>query len=158
MALYTKHTETPLSTTFSEIGRRLREVRKSTSLTQAEFADLLGTSYRSYKAYETGKREITTALLLKVEEKCRVAKGWLLSGDKPKLDDSGLQIIEHTLERGLTALKESGIEIDPPKWSGKLRLAIKLGLSQSDSLSVGDIVEILEIPNKREKNSSHDDN
>lgn len=147
-----------MSTTFSEIGRRLREVRKSTGLTQAEFSELLGTSYRSYKAYETGKREITTALILKVEEKCRVAQGWLLSGDNPELDDSGLQIVEQTLERGLTALKESGLEINPPKWSAKLRLAVKLGLNQSRSLPVADIAEILEIPNEREKDASNEDN
>ncbi|MEN8893824.1 helix-turn-helix domain-containing protein [Planktotalea arctica] len=147
-----------MSTTFSEIGRRLREIRKATGLTQAEFAEFLGTSYRSYKAYETGKREVTTALILKVEEKCRVAQGWLLSGDNPELDDSKLQIIEHTLQRGFTALKEKGLEIDPPKWSGKFRLAIKLGLNQSRSLSVTDIAEILEIPNKREKDYPHENN
>lgn len=132
-----------MSTTFLDIGRRLRDVRASTGLSQAEFAEFLGTSYRSYRAYETGRREVTTAIVLKVEEIPGVSRGWLLSGENLELEDSELAIVQETLERGLTELKKGKGDIDPITWAQKLRLAIKLGLSQSRSLTKSDIAEIV---------------
>lgn len=132
-----------MSTTFLEIGRRLREVRATTGLSQAEFAEFLGTSYRSYRAYETGQREITTALVLKVEEIPNVPRGWLLSGETLDLDDTQLAIIQETLERGIAELSEKSSSVDSTTWAQKLRLPIKLGLGQGRSLSRKDIAEIL---------------
>lgn len=146
-----------MSTTFLEIGRRLRDIRASTGLSQAEFAEHLGTSYRSYRAYETGQREITTAIVLKVEEIPGVSRGWLLSGENLELGDKELAIIQETLERGLSALKGSNDDIDPIKWSQKLRLAIKLGLSQNRSLPASDIAEIVGSSQGQQRTPPKDD-
>lgn len=137
-----------MSTTFLEIGRRLREIRATTGLSQAEFAEFLGTSYRSYRAYETGQREITTALVLKVEEIPNVPRGWLLSGEMLDLDDAQMAIIQETLERGIAELSErtssvDSTSVDSTIWAQRLRLPIKLGLGQGRSLSRKDIAEIL---------------
>lgn len=146
-----------MSTTFLEIGRRLRDIRASTGLSQAEFADFLGTSYRSYRAYETGKRKVTTAIVLKVEEIPGVSRGWLLSGDNLELKDKDLEILQETLERGLTELKSSGDDIDPKTWAQKLRLAIKLGLSQNRSLHASDIAEIVGSHDGQKRTNSDDE-
>lgn len=146
-----------MSTTFLEIGRRLREVRASTGLSQAEFAEFLGTSYRSYRAYETGQREITTAVVLKVEAIQGVARGWLLSGDNLELEDKELAIVQETLERGLTELKSTNSVIDPISWAQKLRLAIKLGLSQNRSLPASDIAEIVGSHQGQQRTTADDD-
>lgn len=134
-----------MSITFVEIGRRLREIRVSTGLSQSEFAEFLGTSFRSYRAYETGDREITSALVLKIEEMPNVPAGWLLAGENLDIGESGLSIIQDTIEVGLTNFRDVASKADTRVWAQKLRLAIKLGLQQKARLSGEDITEILDL-------------
>ena len=72
-----------------------------------------------------------------------MSRGWLLSGENLELEDSELAIVQETLERGLTELKKGKGDIDAITWAQKLRLAIKLGLSQNRSLTTSDIAEIV---------------
>lgn len=132
-----------MSTLFLEIGNRLRDVRSSTGLSQAEFAELIGTSYRSYRAYETGKREITSALVLRVEKVPNVPRGWLLSGKKPELSEDQFTIIEETVELGLKEILSKTHPVDVNEWARNFRLAIKLGLGQERCLSANDVAQLV---------------
>lgn len=63
---------------------RLLEVRRSANLNQSEMAKRAGTSYRSYRAYETGKREITFKVLRTVVVEFELDANWLLFGDEDR--------------------------------------------------------------------------
>ncbi|QDG93757.1 helix-turn-helix transcriptional regulator (plasmid) [Rhizobium sp. NIBRBAC000502774] len=64
----------------ADIGRRLKQLRKGASL--QEFAHELGVEEVEYSAYEAGKREIPTSLLIALLERCAVDPAWVLTGKR----------------------------------------------------------------------------
>jgi transcriptional regulator with XRE-family HTH domain len=61
-----------MSSENTSIGMRLKEIRAKTGLNQQDFAETIGASYRSYRGYESGEREVPTvptALIEKSPEK-----------------------------------------------------------------------------------------
>ncbi len=65
---------------FVKLGKRLLSVREQLSMTQVQFANLLGLSHRSYVAYELGYREPPLNLVIRLLEKTSVDSDWLLQG------------------------------------------------------------------------------
>lgn len=63
-----------------DIGERLKQLRKGASL--QEFADRLGVGETDYAAYEAGRREIPSSLLVSLLERCAVDPVWLLTGKR----------------------------------------------------------------------------
>ena len=53
---------------------RVRQAREKLDLTQAEFADLLGTSRRSLIKYEQGSAAVPRSLLMLIEYKLKERK------------------------------------------------------------------------------------
>lgn len=48
--------------------RRIRDLREDRDLTQKQVAQLLGMSQTGYSKYETGEKDIPTAVLLKLAD------------------------------------------------------------------------------------------
>ena len=132
-----------MSSTFLEIGARLRDLRTRTGLNQQDFAETINTSFRSYRAYETGQRELPTALVLRIHEIMNVSPHWLLLGEKAPTDDRSLQIIERVLNAALDAMDQSNVERDNIEKAKILRLLIKLSLAQGECISQDDINDLL---------------
>lgn len=132
-----------MSSTFSEIGGRLRELRARTGLNQQDFAETINASFRSYRAYENGQRELPTAVVLRIHEVMNVSPHWLLLGEKEPTDDRSMQIIEQVAEAFLDAMDQSTTERDNAAKAKKLRLLIKLSLAQGECISQNDIIELL---------------
>ncbi|MFV1564835.1 MULTISPECIES: helix-turn-helix domain-containing protein [Phaeobacter] len=132
-----------MSSTFSEIGGRLRELRARTGLNQQDFAETIDTSFRSYRAYENGKRELPTAAILRIHEIMNVSPHWLLLGEKEPTDDRSMQIIEQVAKASLDAMEQSPSERDNAEKAKMLRLLIKFSLAQGECLSATDIQELL---------------
>jgi transcriptional regulator with XRE-family HTH domain len=114
-----------------------------TGLNQQDFAETIDTSFRSYRAYETGQRELPTALVLRIHEIMNVSPHWLLLGEKAPTDDRSLQIIERVLNAALDAMDQSNVERDNVEKAKILRLLIKLSLAQGECISQGDINDLL---------------
>ncbi|BAQ67811.1 hypothetical protein NHU_00642 [Rhodovulum sulfidophilum] len=112
-------------------------------LNQQDFAETVGTSFRSYRAYENGQRELPTAIVLRLNELMNVSPHWLLLGEKEPTNDRSLQIIEKVLKASLDALDQSETGRDNAEKAKKLRLIIKLSLSQGECISQEDIAELL---------------
>lgn len=51
---------------FDEIGKKLKEIRKSKKITQTELGNLLGKSLSTIQKYESGEIEIPLNTILKV--------------------------------------------------------------------------------------------
>lgn len=132
-----------MSSTFLEIGERLRKIRASTGLTQEEFAEVLGTSYRSYNGYEKGRREVPTHIVLKLHEWRNISPLWLLTGETTELDEASLDIVGDAIRAGLNQLDEKAPNRANADKSGFLKLIIKLSLKQRNALPEKDIGEML---------------
>lgn len=60
---------------------RIRQVRKSLSLTQEEFAKRLGLARNSIANYEIGRREPTNAIIISICREFGVNEVWLRTGE-----------------------------------------------------------------------------
>ncbi|MBK4218079.1 helix-turn-helix transcriptional regulator [Paracoccus caeni] len=77
-----------------DIGSRLMALRLEQSLTQAQFADVLGVSARSYHHYEKGTRVVPSDVLLRLHDVYGVAPNWILLGiGQPKSSEAGEEFL-----------------------------------------------------------------
>ncbi|MCI9469081.1 MAG: helix-turn-helix transcriptional regulator [Oscillospiraceae bacterium] len=58
--------------------KRLNETRKNAGITAQQMADWLGIELRSYRNYESGDREPSFAMLVKIANKLNVSTDYLL--------------------------------------------------------------------------------
>lgn len=58
--------------------KRLNEARKKAGITAQQMADWLGIELRSYRNYESGDREPSFAMLVKIANKLNVSTDYLL--------------------------------------------------------------------------------
>ena len=63
-------------------GSRLNQLRKSRGITAQKMADYLGIGIRSYRAYESGDREPSFAVLVKIADFFDVSTDYLLCRDE----------------------------------------------------------------------------
>lgn len=63
-------------------GSRLNHLRKANSVTAQKMADYLGIGIRSYRAYESGDREPSFAVLVKIADFFDVSTDYLLCRDE----------------------------------------------------------------------------
>lgn len=90
------------------MGSRLLALRLERSMTQAQFADSIGISPRTYHHYEKGTRSVSAEAVLALHEVYGVSPNWILLGDQPpKQSEEGkalaafvTQLHEHLLARG----------------------------------------------------------
>jgi transcriptional regulator with XRE-family HTH domain len=63
-----------------EIGKRLKDVRESLKIRQADLAETLGLTKNTIYLYEKGKRALPIEALVKISSKYRVDPRWLTTG------------------------------------------------------------------------------
>ncbi|MCA0846065.1 helix-turn-helix domain-containing protein [Salipiger thiooxidans] len=139
----------PMSTTFEAIGDRLRRLRSGAGQTQAEFAETLGTSLRSYKGYESGQRELPTSIILRLCEFSGVSPSWLLTGERDGLSPEALDAIRLSLRAGLEHLRAQTNISSTDAWADYLLLLTKLSEKQKHFISSEDAQAILMIGEKK---------
>lgn len=59
-------------------GKRLNKTRKEKGVTAQNMADLLGIGLRSYRAYESGDREPSFSVLVKIADHLETTTDYLL--------------------------------------------------------------------------------
>ncbi|NVK57156.1 MAG: helix-turn-helix transcriptional regulator [Alteromonadaceae bacterium] len=131
----------------------MRKLRAGAGLTQAEFAETLGTSLRSYKGYETGQRELPTSVILRLRDFGDVSPSWLLTGERDKLDDRAEQALRSTIGTGLDQLHRQTHLRSTEAWSDFLMLLIKLSLNQESAIKPADANAILNIGSNDDRKS-----
>jgi len=62
-------------------GQRLNETRKSKGFTAQQMADFLNINLRSYRLYESGDRQPSFDVLIKIADKLNVSADYLLERD-----------------------------------------------------------------------------
>lgn len=76
------------------VGERIRELRKSKGLTQAEFAEKCDISRSSLARYETGVNIPDPEILRKIAQSCGVSYDYLLGNETaelPKISDDDIK-------------------------------------------------------------------
>lgn len=69
-----------------EVGRRLRQFRKSHKITQSELANYLNTTQSTISAYEKGRALILTAFIIQIAKQYEVSIDWLCGrSDEPQV-------------------------------------------------------------------------
>ena len=71
-----------------QVAARLREIRKSTGMTQEKFAELLELSVSAYKKVESGENHISIECLRKIEQELRISSDYMLFGKQCDVDEA----------------------------------------------------------------------
>lgn len=71
-----------------EIKDRIKELRKAKGLTQLEFADKLKVSRSNIASYETGKNELSSAVISLICKTFSVSETWLRTGEGEMFSDT----------------------------------------------------------------------
>ena len=71
-----------------EIKDRIKELRKAKGLTQFEFADRLKISRSNIASYETGKNELSSAVISLICRTFSVSETWLRTGEGEMFSDT----------------------------------------------------------------------
>ncbi|MDO5568730.1 MAG: helix-turn-helix transcriptional regulator [bacterium] len=65
-----------------EVSKKLKEIRESLQLTQAEFAEVVGFSQSNCHKYESNKALITTSYISNIAKRYGISIDWILSKTK----------------------------------------------------------------------------
>ncbi len=71
-----------------EIKDRIKELRKAKGLTQFEFADKLKVSRSNIASYETGKNELSSAVISLICRTFSVSETWIRTGEGEMFSDT----------------------------------------------------------------------
>lgn len=100
------------------IGQRIKELRESREMTQAEFAAKFSVSDKTVSKWEKGNSEPETDLLIKIAEFFEVTLDYLLTGSNKEQEDRTLTTIELACRDDNIALL-NGIDLKAPDSTGK---------------------------------------
>ena len=74
----------PINNDKVEIGKRLKEIRKSLNLSQEKFANKCGLSQTTYSHYEIGQNLITTTNIFAISKTYNISIEYILGRSKKK--------------------------------------------------------------------------
>ena len=100
------------------IGQRIKELRESRDMTQAELAELLFASDTPVSKWEKDKSEPEYNILIKIAELFGVTLDYLLTGTNPDVSGDSLSKIELACREDNIALL-AGVDIKAPDQTGK---------------------------------------
>ena len=89
-----------------EIKDRIKELRKAKGLTQLEFADKLKVSRSNIASYETGKNELSSAVISLICKTFSVSEVWLRTGE-------GEMFSENSREEQISAFMGDTLAAEP---------------------------------------------
>lgn len=78
----------------SELGKRIRKIRKDLGMSQTKLANKVGLSYAQIGRYETKNAQPQTEILKKIAETLEVSVDFLLNGSKEEQAKNRLSDIE----------------------------------------------------------------
>lgn len=105
------------------MNERIKQIRKSSGLTQSEFADRLKASRDKIASYETGRVIPTDTTLNLISKEFGVSYVWLKTGEGPMEDPSSdldtvakLSGVYQNLPDRLKTLVDVLVDMDPEWW------------------------------------------
>ena len=105
------------------MNERIKKIRKSSGLTQAEFADRIKASRDKIASYETGRVVPTDTTLSMISKVFNVSYVWLKTGEGPMEDPTGdrdtmekLTTVYQELPERLKTLVDVLADMDPEWW------------------------------------------
>ena len=116
-----------------EVGVRLLELRKELGFTQPVMAAKLDVADRTYKYYETGKRDLPASVAVKISVQFDVDLTWLFTGQgrKKKVDMSAL--LEATVLALLDLAEQHDVRLEKSKLARIARRAADQAIINNSS-------------------------
>lgn len=117
------------------IGSRIKELRKTLSLNQSDFASRIGSVQNTITGYETGRREPSNQVITLICREFNVSETWLRTGEgemmQPISRDEQIAAFMGDVMRGETAdfrrrLMAVLAKLDPAEWALLEKMAQKL--------------------------------
>lgn len=141
-----------------EIGDRLKEIRKTLKLTQADFGEKMGLKPTAIGQMENGTRNVTDRTLILLEEKYNVNSDYLLYGNGGMFIQSNtFSLDEYARTNGLTerdrVIIREFMALDPSAKDAVYNMLEKVFLSEEwhGNTSVNYYNEITKDPKEFEK-------
>lgn len=127
------------------IGARLMALRLEQSLTQAQFADALGISARSYHHYERGTRVVPSDVLLRLHDAYGIMPNWVLLGvGQPKATEEGEEFFNFISELGKILAEDNATPLAAgtalERWASRFQRRFALGADMDQILSSRQVV------------------
>ena len=119
--------QTMIDNESSEIGTRLRMCRNDRGFTQAQFAEALGVSSRSYQHYEKATREAPVSVLRTAAHVSGRDFHWLITG---KLEGQ-VDLYEQAVLSAFDCLEREGLPQQPKTILAIARRALELALEKN---------------------------
>ena len=119
--------QTMIDNESSEIGTRLRMCRNDRGFTQAQFAEALGVSSRSYQHYEKVTREAPVSVLRTAARMSGRDFHWLITG---KLEGQ-VDLYEQAVLAAFECLEREGLPQQPKTILAIARRALELALEKN---------------------------
>lgn len=113
----------------SDIGVRLARIRESLNLSQAELAEQIGISSRSYQNYEQGKREFPTSLVYQLCSSLGVNSHWLLTGRGGRIYFEPAKLAKRALEEIIDAAEIANLSPALKKIPDVLEIVVEQEIS-----------------------------
>lgn len=110
-----------------DIGKRIKELRKSKGLTQIEFAEKAGIAVNSLRLYESGKRQPRLYQLGKIAKCFGMSVFELAEGDWRSVDMGGIVDFDDSLKK-------------------QLDIAFSRLNNKGKSVALGQVLELTEMP------------
>lgn len=122
-----QHEQAMIDNEVSGIGERLKICRKDSGFTQAQFAEALGVSSRSYQHYENATREVPVSVLTTAARVSGRDFHWLITGTLEGQVDLYEQAVLATFE----CLEREGLPQPPKAVVAIARRALELALEKN---------------------------
>ena len=122
-----QHEQAMIDNEVSGIGERLKNCRKNSGLSQAQFAEALGVSSRSYQHYENATREAPVSVLTTAARVSGRDFHWLITG---KLEGQ-VDLYEQAVLSAFDCLEREGLPQQPKTILAIARRALELALEKN---------------------------
>ncbi len=100
-----------LKADLKEVGKRVREIRKSLGLTQTQAGQRVGVSQDMVSAYEKGKHHPSTEYLFWAAAEGGTTVDWILTGEMPEEYASRIKDVQKRYGLNLTSEERELIEL-----------------------------------------------
>jgi SOS-response transcriptional repressor LexA len=95
----------------NEFPARLEKVLSELSLSNQQFADIIGIPNTTVSKYKKGTIRPSFDILAKIGKLLQVNTNWLLTGEGTMLDKQSLEHIQHAADEEVESLKQIGIPL-----------------------------------------------
>jgi transcriptional regulator with XRE-family HTH domain len=137
------------------IQNRLKEVRKHFDMTQTDFANIFGLKQGHYSKYELGQLELSTSMLVTINQKFNIDIHWLLTGIGSMFYVTGaehtpnlpidIELMQETIAMAQRVLEKKRVKLKPDKFAQVVIELYKFTLVTESKMADNNVEKLLKL-------------